>query len=80
MSPPSEAATPERAVPPDASAEGADIAKSVEAPRGERASDSPREAPAPGEDRSERREEAPAADIPRDAPPPGEERPERRTP
>jgi sporulation protein YlmC with PRC-barrel domain len=80
MSPPSEAATPERAVPPDASAEGADIAKSVEAPRGERASDSPREAPAPGEERPERRGEEPAADIPREAPPPGEERPERRTP
>ena len=80
MSPPSEATTPERAAPPDASAEGADIAKSVEAPRGERASDSPQEAPAPGEERPERRGEAPAADTPREASTPGEERPERRTP
>jgi len=34
---------------PDASAEGEDVVTSAEAPRGERASDSPREAPPPGE-------------------------------
>ncbi len=44
------------------------------------ASERPREAPPPGEERPERRGVAPSADTPREAPPAGEERPERRTP
>jgi hypothetical protein len=70
------------AVAPDAPAEGEDVARPAEAPRSEvLPPDSPREAPPPGEERPERRGEAPATDgTPREEPPPGEERPERQTP
>ena len=66
--------------PPDAPAEDGDVATSAEAPRSERSSDSPREAPPPGEERPERRGVVPSTDTTREAPPPGEERPERRMP
>ena len=65
---------------PDAPAEGEDVVTAAEAARGERAYDSPREAPPPGEERPERRGVVPSTDTPREAPPPGEERPEKRTP
>ena len=70
------------AVAPDAPAEGEDVGTPAEPPRSEvLPSDTPREAPLPGEERPERRGEAPATDdTPREDPPPGEERPERRTP
>jgi hypothetical protein len=67
-------------IPPDAPAEGEDLGTSVEAPSSEILSDSPREAPPPGEERPERRGVVPSTDTTREAPPPGEERPERRTP
>lgn len=51
----------------DAPAEGEDVVTSAEAPRGERASDSPREAPPPGEERPERRGVVPSTDTPREA-------------
>lgn len=68
-------------VAPDAPAEGEDLATPAEAPRNEVPPDAPREAPPQGEERPERRGEAPATDAtPREEPPLGEERPERRTP
>ena len=70
------------AVAPDAPTEGEDVGTPAEPPRSKvLPSDTPREAPLPGEERPERRGEAPATDgTPREDPPPGEERPERRTP
>ena len=78
--PPGEDVAPEETAPPDAPAEGEDVGTSSEVLRGETPSGSPRETLPPGEERAERRGEAPAADTPREAPPPGEERAERRTP